>query len=136
MAGKYAKDLIGTGENILVVEKDPTTRGLYFEILSVNGYNVQLAENSIQAIALYEKYHTKYDLILTDLQFPNLMEFISCVLDRNPNAKALFTSSSYMKAKFMNVDTFRVIKKPLDIVELFQVIRFQLKSERTSEVEI
>lgn len=136
MAGKYAKDLIGTGERILVVEKDPTTRGLYFEILSVNGYNVQLAENSIQAIALYEKYHKKYDLILTDLQFPNLMEFISCVLDRNPSARALFTSSSYIKGNFMNVDTFRVIKKPLDIVELFQSIRFQLKAKNTSEIEI
>jgi len=136
MAGKYAKDLIGTGERILVVEKDPTTRGLYFEILSVNGYNVQLAENSIHAIALYEKYHPKYDLILTDLQFPHLMEFISFVLDKNPNAKALFTSSSYIRGNFMNVDTFRVIKKPLDIVELFQLIRFQLKSKHVAEIEM
>lgn len=135
MAGKYAKDLIGTGERILVIEKDPTVRGLYFEILSVNGYSVQLAENSIQAIALYERNYDKYDLILTDLQFPNLMEVISFVLDKNPEAKALFTSSSYVKGSFMNVDTFRVIKKPLDIVELFQSIRLQINSSTFSEVE-
>jgi DNA-binding NtrC family response regulator len=53
---------------ILVVDDDPVTRGLLSKRLAKNDYDVETAENGIEAVRkLTENY---YDVVLTDLMMP------------------------------------------------------------------
>ena len=69
---------------ILIVDDSKTTRILQKNILSNHGYNVSLATNPDNALEKVK--HTKYDLIISDVQMPKMngFEFIA-ELRKNKN---------------------------------------------------
>ena len=69
---------------ILIVDDSKTTRILQKNILSNHGYNVSLATNPDNALEKIK--HTKYDLVISDVQMPKMngFEFIS-ELRKNKN---------------------------------------------------
>ena len=69
---------------ILIVDDSKTTRILQKNILSNHGYNVSLATNPDNALEKIK--HTKYDLIISDVQMPKMngFEFIK-ELRKNKN---------------------------------------------------
>jgi two-component system sensor histidine kinase/response regulator len=60
----------GGGQKVLVVEDDATNRVLATSILKRNGYEVAIARDGAEAVALCSK--ETYDLILMDVQMPNM----------------------------------------------------------------
>lgn len=54
--------------NILVVDDDPVTRALLFKRLTKAGYEVEVAENGVEAVQALGKQY--YDVVLTDLMMP------------------------------------------------------------------
>lgn len=59
-----------TGRRVLLVDDDLISREVTAELLAEVGLEVTLAENGLEAVALAEKQ--AFDLILTDLQMPEL----------------------------------------------------------------
>ncbi len=57
-------------KRILVADDDPTTREAVAEVLQEEGYEVILAANGLEAIALVSAYQP--DMVLTDLHMPGL----------------------------------------------------------------
>jgi two-component system, cell cycle sensor histidine kinase and response regulator CckA len=59
-------------ENILLVEDDPSVRGLTRHILRMNGYTVHEACDGMQALDLVRQHSTPIDLLITDMVMPGI----------------------------------------------------------------
>jgi DNA-binding NtrC family response regulator len=55
---------------VLIVEDDDKMRDLLRKIISLEGYDVTLADNGNSALTLFEK--NSYDIVLTDIKMPGL----------------------------------------------------------------
>ena len=58
------------GERVLLVEDNPVSRDLGAEMLRRRGLSVDLASNGAEALAAIER--TEYDLVLMDVQMPEI----------------------------------------------------------------
>lgn len=66
--------------NILTVEDDYKSQQLLKEFLTSNGYKVDCAEDGLEAIHMYKENY--YDLVLLDINIPNLDGFSVCKMIR------------------------------------------------------
>ena len=55
---------------ILVVDDDPVTRNLLQKRLVKENYEIELADDGVQAVRLLQK--KRYDVVLTDLKMPGM----------------------------------------------------------------
>jgi CheY-like chemotaxis protein len=88
----------GSGETaatILLVEDEPTIRGMAGMYLERNGYCVIPAADGVEAMTLWEKHEKEIDLVLTDLMMPgdvNGQQLVQRLRVDRPNVKAIFMS--------------------------------------------
>lgn len=61
---------LGNGETILLVDDEPAVRELVAETLTNQGYNVLIANDGIEAVALFSQHSESIDLVLSDLIMP------------------------------------------------------------------
>lgn len=122
--------ITGTG-NILIMEDDDVIREALGELLTHLGYQVELAKNGEETIALYKTAKSRgqsFDLVIMDLTIRGGMggkEAIKKLLEIDPNVKALVSSgysidpvmSDYKKYGFCGVVT-----KPFNIKELSETL--------------
>ena len=66
--------------NILTVEDDYKSQQLLKEFLTSNGYKVDCEEDGLEAIQMYKENY--YDLVLLDINIPNLDGFSVCKMIR------------------------------------------------------
>ncbi len=106
--------------NILVVEDNPSTMELIFEILDANGFNVDTAENGREAVL--KGGIRFYDLILMDIQLPVMNGFDARRLIKNKpqykNVPIIALTSFAMKGdkeRFINAGFDDYISKPIDV---------------------
>ena len=59
-------------ETVLVVEDDPSVRGFVESMLDVHGYQVIAAGNAGAALELSTSYEGRIDLLLTDVEMPDM----------------------------------------------------------------
>jgi DNA-binding response OmpR family regulator len=59
-------------ETVLVVEDEPAVRGLVESVLGLHGYQVIAAENAGDALELSTSYEGRIDLLLTDVEIPEM----------------------------------------------------------------
>lgn len=69
--------------NILVVDDDPVTRSLLSTRLSKEEYQIDTAENGVEAIRMIAKQY--YDVILTDLMMPGGVDGIGVLESAKEN---------------------------------------------------
>ena len=106
---------------ILLVEDDKFLRQLYYDGLSLAGYNVDVAVNGSDALG---KLSGKgYDLVITDMRMPVLggMEFYLRSIDKYPELKDRFIFMSGDSSWDYNVTpclVARRINKPFKIKDL------------------
>ncbi|MHA2062261.1 MAG: PAS domain S-box protein, partial [Candidatus Sifarchaeia archaeon] len=127
--------IAGTG-NILIMDDEDVIREAIGEILTHLGYQVELAKNGEEAIALYKAAKSvgqSFDLVLMDLTIRGGMggkEAIKKLLEIDPNVKALVSSgystdpvmSDYKKYGFTGV-----VAKPYNISELSETVHETIK---------
>jgi two-component system cell cycle sensor histidine kinase/response regulator CckA len=58
--------------NVLVVDDEPNLLQLVVMILKQNGHTVLSASNGVEALMVYSSYHSKFDLVLTDVMMPGM----------------------------------------------------------------
>jgi CheY-like chemotaxis protein len=82
----------GRGERVLVVEDEVGVRSLARRILEAAGYEVLVAADGQEALALFER--TAVDLVITDVVMPGLSgsQVVSRMRMVHPGLPAIFTS--------------------------------------------
>jgi PAS domain S-box-containing protein len=81
-------------ETVLLVEDEPSVRGLAARVLRKQGYNVLEAVNGGEALQLAETYSGRIDLLLTDVVMPQIggKELYDQLKPLRADLKVLFTS--------------------------------------------
>ena len=123
---KYTKDL-----SILFVEDHSELRENTAEILKNFFYKVDSAQDGKIALKKYKEYHENnlkyYDIVLSDIQMPNLngVELTSKLYDINPSQLLIILSAhddTQYLMPLINLGIEQFIKKPIDYQELLRVL--------------
>jgi CheY-like chemotaxis protein len=121
---------------ILVMDDEEIIRDVASQLLKEMGYDVALAKNGEEAIAMYkvaQEVGESFDLVIMDLTVPGGMggkEAIQKLLKQNPNAKAIVSSGYSNDPVMSNYDGYGfvgVVKKPYGMEELSETLKIVLK---------
>jgi PAS domain S-box-containing protein len=117
----------GQGELILVVDDEAAIREMNRAALEAYGYRVLTAEHGAAAIALYAQYQTQVQLVLTDIQMPELggIAMIGVLRKLNPQLRVICCSGSGEMAQndeLLQLGVQRILTKPLNVETLLQTV--------------
>lgn len=114
--------------SILLAEDDLTNQKVLLKMLESKGYLVDLAMNGVEALMLY--HQKQYDLILLDIQMPELdgTEVVQCIREEE-NGKQhtpIIAISAYAlkgdKEHFLSIGMDAYLSKPIDMKQLYLTI--------------
>ena len=116
---------------ILLAEDEESSRFLYYEELSEEGYRVLTAENGFHVLGTLEDQ--KVDLLMTDVKMPDMhaLEMIPRVREEHPDLPIIVVSAFRgLENEFgitgFNIESFFV--KPVDMNAVKEKIREVLSS--------
>ncbi|MCF8056766.1 MAG: response regulator [Desulfocapsa sp.] len=111
-----AKEKMSSGgsETILLVEDDPMVRRICVDILKNFGYSILEAENGEDALQVFERYHGKIDLLLTDVVMPRMggTELAEKIRKLSPDIRVIFMSGYTENAIVHN----GILKEGIDFI--------------------
>ncbi len=113
---------------ILLAEDDRINQKVILKLLKMRGHVVDLANNGIEVLNLYEP--DKYDVILMDIQMPEMngIEATKEIRKKEENERhtPIIALSAYAlkgdRERFLSLGMDEYISKPVDMNQLFQVI--------------
>lgn len=81
-------------ETVLVVEDEEGVRGLVESMLELHGYRLLVAANAGEALTVSEQFGGKIDLLLTDIQMPDMSgrELAQRLRSYRPDMRLLYMS--------------------------------------------
>ncbi len=115
-------------ETILLVEDEPSVRGVARSILAGRGYRLIEAENGAAALDLATRHSGPIHLVLTDVVMPGMggREVVEKLLDVRPDIRVLFVSG-YAADKALADDLatngHAYLSKPFSPVKLAEKVR-------------
>jgi CheY-like chemotaxis protein len=120
---------LGGHESILVVDDEPALRHITSEFLRKKGYDVQLAENGIEALSILET--RKIDVLFTDVIMPEMdgYELAAIVQDKYPRVKIQLASGFAKESSPEGLNKTlweNIIEKPFSSAVLCEEIRILL----------
>jgi len=123
--------------HILVVEDDRDLRDTLREVLEETGYSVASAKDGLDALAQLLSSARRPDLILLDLQMPNMdgFEFRDEQLKLAEIAHipvAVLTSDSEGRNKAAALNSAAYLSKPLKLLQLLTVIPQVIAQHRSA----
>ncbi len=116
-------------EKMLIVEDEPDIQELLAAYLHDAGYEVETAEDGVEALAQFQK--GKFDLLLLDLMLPKIDGFGVCELIRRESnvpilmLTALDGEQAQLRGFQMEIDDY--VTKPFSMPVLLQKIRAILR---------
>ncbi len=127
-----------TGKKILLVEDDKTLNFIIRDNLEEAGYEVQAAEDGVQAFDTFSKH--AFDLCLLDVMLPKLDGFSLAkkIREKNQSIPILFLTAKAMTEDKINGFTIGgddYITKPFSMEELLLRIKVFLKRSHTDTIE-
>jgi DNA-binding NtrC family response regulator len=126
-----------TGSHILVVDDEADIRGLLKEILSEEGYEVDVAANAAQARA--SRARQVPDLVLLDIWMPDvdgitlLREWSVGAADGCPVVMMSGHSTVETAVEATRLGAFDFIEKPLSLAKLLPTVKRALDARRTRQ---
>jgi len=113
---------------ILVVDDEVLIRSLIFDILSLEGFEVELATNGKEALGLLRS--KRYDLLISDFKMPvmNGLELLKAVRNENNNTSgllALIMSAAFDQdtvKSILALEAVYIINKPFGTDELLEKV--------------
>jgi putative nucleotidyltransferase with HDIG domain len=129
---------------LLVVEDDTNVRDFCVRLLRMNGYQVMAAENG--RVALERLRENQYDLILTDLQMPEMggIELLHRLREYYPDIDSIvFTAHATVETarEALKLGAFDYLTKPVTVDDLERTVRramewrrVRLEKQRLSEI--
>jgi len=123
----------GRSRRILVVDDDGDIRKVIANLLRFMGFDVALAGNGIEALAVFVE--NSFDLVVTDLQMPAMdgSQLAQLVKERSPNTPVIMLTGSdretvWKKVKTGSVDS--VIFKPFKLKDFQSTVQGTLASRQ------
>jgi len=115
-------------ETVLMVEDEPTVRDVIGRALREHGYQVLLAGNADEALAIAERHEGTITLLLTDIVMPGRSgrELYAELLTKRPKIKALFMSGydeQSVIVRDVQAAGLPFIPKPIDVHEIAWRVR-------------
>jgi CheY-like chemotaxis protein len=125
-ASRYANPGKRTKARVLVVDDDKNIQDVLSIVLSSMGFEVALAKNGLEGLALFLK--DSFDLILTDFQMPVMDgSRLACLIkERAPSTPVILLTGTNMEAVEEKVErgsVDSVIFKPFDLDHLERTIQ-------------
>lgn len=108
---------------VLIVDDDAAVARLAARMLETYGHSTLLAASGVEALMVYSSYAERLDLVLSDLEMPQMdgLELVARIRARDPNAKViLMTGCTQEDARFP--DGCPVIRKPFRADQLAQAV--------------
>jgi CheY-like chemotaxis protein len=121
----------GNGETVLVVDDEAFIRQIARRTLEAFGYDVLLASDGAEAVAIYERRWAEIDIVLTDMMMPvmNGAATIEELVRLNPDVRIICASGLAADARTAGVGGPRVkhfLAKPYNTETLLTAIRSAL----------
>lgn len=131
----------GTKESpvILIVDDDEMVRLTHSALVSSLGYQVLLASDGVEALALLDSIPV--DLVLSDIVMPGMdgLELLASVRGKYPETDVILSTGYHEKASYAEViksGAIDFIKKPIDLAELeAKLARAMREREMMRELE-
>jgi two-component system cell cycle sensor histidine kinase/response regulator CckA len=98
---------------ILLVEDDEGVGNIAALTLKQKGYDILPASNGLEALMVYSSYRLKIDLILTDVDMPQMngLELAARIRARDPSKKILLMSGRAVEDSG-NPEDYPMLSKP------------------------
>ena len=126
--GLLDKFLGGGKPKILVVDDDPGIRDLVKDLLTIEGYDVHLAEDGMEGLARLKKTH--FDLIISDvhmprLEGPDLLAVIRGMPEYKTQPVMMFSTTGEIETlnKLFALGALEFIPKPFAAADLLAKVR-------------
>ncbi len=120
------------GKRILIVEDNPISMDLVYDLLEVSGYQVDKATDGFEALKLVKE--KPYDLILMDIQLPGLDGLTATrILKEDPKTKEIPVVALTAHAmdgddeRALNAGCDGYIPKPIDTRSFVKSVAMYLK---------
>lgn len=113
---------------MLIVDDEETVREVGKEFLQILGYRVSVAKDGEEALCLYRKQSSGFDVVLLDLTMPGMDggEVYDSLKEVNPQVKVLLVSgcSAYGKAgRILEKGCSGFLQKPFGFLQLAERIQ-------------
>lgn len=131
-----SEPLLGSGETVLVVDDEATIRDITKTSLETFNYTALVANDGIDAIAMYAEHKDKVSVVLMDMMMPNMAgpAAISILRRMNPSVKIIavsgLSSSDKVRAA-MEAGVSAFLSKPYTAQELLKTLDTVLNLETT-----
>src|SRR5215475_12281415 len=98
---------------ILVVDDDPGVLQIVTLLLQQKGHHILPATNGLEALMVYSSYQLKIDLVLTDIDMPQMngIDLAGRMRANTPSPKIIFMSGREPDA-LKNLEASTVLSKP------------------------
>jgi CheY-like chemotaxis protein len=118
-------------KTILVVDDDPADRTLVSQMLFDHGYVVIQACDGLEALEIYKKDPSHFDLLVTDILMPGIdgVELVQRVRRISPRMKVLFVSGYQGFDRKVYGQKVQVVNKTYDMSRLAEEVAKTLNSE-------
>ena len=113
---------------ILIVEDNDAMRELLKTLLQNDGHEVLSAHDGLEAVRLYKTAREKIELVITDVEMPNLsgVEAFRQIKKMNPGAKVIFVSGAMnrrLEEQLQNEGIQAFFQKPYAPADILTKIR-------------
>jgi CheY-like chemotaxis protein len=113
---------------ILLVEDEPITLKNLQTIFEKADFDVMTAQDGLEAIAVYEHKQDQIDVILTDIELPEMDGWMmySRLKQINPHVKVIFTSGYHdpeTLARCEREGIEALIPKPFELNEVVSIVQ-------------
>jgi PAS domain S-box-containing protein len=129
-----ARGPAGGSETILLVDDEAMLRNLGRAILESHGYRVLVAEDGLQAVAVYQHARESIDLVVLDLTMPRLSgrDALKCLYRINPRVRVLFASGYTAEQAAEHECVLGFVGKPYRAEDLAGAVRRALNAVGTA----
>lgn len=126
-------------EHVLFIDDEELVLSLYTDMLEQLGYSVTATTNASEALSMFKKAPSSFDLVLTDLTMPHLPGDILTqkILHHRPDMPIIIYtgySSRFSQEHAQALGARKYLMKPLVFEQLAQALREVLDSKTNSAV--
>ena len=116
---------------ILLVDDEPLTLKNLKTIFEKADFDVMTAQHGLEAIAVYEHKKNQIDVILSDIELPEMDGWMlhSRLKEINPQVKVIFTSGYHnpdIQARCEREGIQALISKPFKLDEVVSIVRSRM----------
>jgi PAS domain S-box-containing protein len=124
----------GDGHTILIIDDETDLRSIVRQVLECHGYNIPLAADGAEGVALYAQNQASVSLVITDMAMPVMdgAATVGALLRINPRLPIIAMSGHDPDGRFarnIKNDVRRFMPKPFSPDQLLSAIRLCLKLE-------